>query len=186
MKVKKLTVKQLCTLAMLIALTAVLSYFTANLRIGNSIKFTVSFISVYISGALFGPLLGGFVGAAADVISYFINPVGAYIWQFTFIEFIYGFLYGLIFYKNGKIKKSGITDKTAGCLAAVAICVILQFAFNIFVKTYFLMSLGFMPDLYWADVLTRLPSCAVMAVIKFIAIFITEKTYIKLFYSLSE
>ena len=71
----KLTVKQLCTIAMLIALTAVLSCIAGNLRIGNAVKFSVSFVSVYVSGALFGPVWGGFVGAAADVISHFANPV---------------------------------------------------------------------------------------------------------------
>ena len=36
----------------------------------------------------------GVVGAVADIISYVANPTGAYIFWFTLIEFVNGFLFG--------------------------------------------------------------------------------------------
>lgn len=175
----KLTVKQLCTIAMLIALTAVLSCMAGNLRIGNAVKFSVSFVSVYVSGALFGSLWGGFVGAAADIISHFANPVGAYLWQLTLIEAVYGFLYGVFFAKNGK--KKAITP-----LISVTVCVLIQLLINVFLKTYILRELGFMGELSFAAcVLTRLASCLFMAGLQFVTIFVIEKRYINKFYALS-
>lgn len=179
---KTLTVKQLCVLAMLVAITVVLSYITGNLRIGNSVKFSVSFISVYVSAALFGPLWGGFVGAAADVVSHFVNPVGAYIWQFTLIEFFYGFLYGMFFYKKFVIKRNG-TEKNAGkVFLSVFLCISLQFVISLFYKTYVLTKMGYMPDLYRVNVYARLIPTFATAILKSAAIYIFERRYIVMFY----
>lgn len=175
----KLTVKQLCTIAMLVALTAVLASLSGNLRIGNAVKFSISFVSVYVSGALFGSVWGGFVGAAADVISHFTNPVGMYLWQLTLIEFVYGFLYGVFFGRNRKkrIKSPALS---------VLLCVMFQFAINIFLKTFILMELGFMGSLSFSGcVLTRLLSCIFMALLQFFIIYAAEKRYTDKFYKLS-
>ena len=175
----KLTVKQLCTIAMLIALTAVLSCIAGNLRIGNAVKFSVSFVSVYVSGALFGPVWGGFVGAAADVISHFANPVGAYLWQLTLIELVYGALYGVFFWRSRrkKIKTPALS---------VLLCVLIQFLINVFLKTYILKDLGFMGDLSFAAcILTRLLSCLFMVALQFVTVYVIEKRYIDKFYELS-
>ena len=143
LRLKKLSVYQLCTIAMLIALTAVLSQISGNLRIGNVSKFSVSFISVYITAVAFGPLVGGLVGAVADVISYLANPTGAYIFWFTLIEFVNGFLFGVFFYR-AQIK----TEKKLYFVLRALLCVVSQLAVNMFLRTYLLMKLGFMsPEL---------------------------------------
>ena len=97
---KKIKTKKLCVIAMLLAITVVLSYISGYLRIGMGIKLTISFISVYLAAALYGPFAGAFVGAMADVISCIVNPVGALIWQLTLIELCYGFMYGIFFFKK--------------------------------------------------------------------------------------
>lgn len=175
----KLTLKQLCTIAMLIALTAVLAGLSGNLRIGNAVKFSVSFVSVYVSGALFGSVWGAFVGAAADVISHFANPVGAYLWQLTAIELVYGFSYGIFFYRNRKkrIKSPALS---------VLLCVLFQFIINVFLKTFILKELGFMGALtFYECILTRLLSCVFMAALQFFVIYVMEKRYTDKFYELS-
>ncbi len=171
MKVKKLGVKQLCIIAMLLSITAVLSCVSGGLRIGNAVKFSISFISVYVSAAVFGALWGGFVGFAADLISFVINPTGAYIWQLGALEFLYGASYGVFFHgKRNDGKRKALS---------VLLCVTVQLLINLFVKTYILMSLGFMPQISFAAcVLARLLSCLFMAAIQFAVIYITEKKYI--------
>lgn len=171
MKVRRLGVKQLCTIAVLLSVTVVLSCASGSLRIGNAIKFSVSFISVYVSAAIFGALWGGFVGFAADLVSFLVNPTGAYIWQLGVLEFIYGASYGLFFHGKRRRGKS--------MAFAVLLCVGVQFLINLFVKTYILMLLGFMPQISFAAcVLTRLLSCLFMAVLQAAVIYITEKKYI--------
>lgn len=183
MKVTKLTVRQLCTLALLISVTVVLSYVSGNLRIGNISKLSVSFISVYVSAALFGAFWGGFVGITADFISFLVNPVGAYIWQFGALEFFYGFLYGMFFGRKRREKNI----KKGKKFMAVLLCVLIQFFLNLFLKTYVLEKLGFMPsDAFWVCVGTRLITCSVMALIQFAAIYVAEIKYIGGLYKLSE
>lgn len=174
---KRLTVKQMCTLAMLVAVTVVLSYVSGHLRIGNSVKFSLSFISVYVSGALFGPFWGGFVGAAADIVSHFVNPVGAYIWQFTLIELVYGASYGIFFYR-------GAGKKQRRLWPAVTACALGQGLISLFYKTYVLTELGFMPSIYEVNVYARLLPVIVMAAFKLAAIYLIEKKYINMFRSM--
>ena len=92
--------KKLCVIAMLMALTVVLSYLSGYMRIGTFMKFSISFVSVYIASALYGPLAGGFVGAGADIISCFVFPMGTLVWEITLIECFYGVLFGIIFYRG--------------------------------------------------------------------------------------
>lgn len=165
---KKLSTKEQCAIAMLIAITAILGYISGYLRIGNISKFSISFISVYISAVLFGPLIGGFVGAAADIVSFVTNPTGAYIWQFTVIEFFYGFIFGLFFFSQVEKENKKIF------WLKVIICVLIQFCVNIGIKTFVLMNVGYLPQNFILSASMRMPSCAVMAVIQIIALGILE------------
>lgn len=127
------TVKDLCTLALLIAITVLLGVY-CTVRIGAGIKISFKFISVFVTAALFGPLWGGAVGAIADVIAFFVSPVGgAFLPQVTMVEFLYGFTYGLFFYNMA----SWQNVKT---ILRVIVCVILQITvLNLCLTTYFLM-----------------------------------------------
>ena len=166
---KKITVYQICILAMLVALTSILSFVSGYLRIGNISKFSISFVSVYIAAAAFGPFAGGLVGALADIVSYFVNPIGGYIPWFTLIEFVNGFVFGMLFYR---------TDTRRMNLFELAfravLCSFTQLAINMFGRTYILVVLGFMPQSFWNAFAIRLPASALMAVIKVPALIMLE------------
>ena len=174
---KKLSVKEQCAIAMLIAITVILGIVSGNLRIGNISKISVSFISVYVAAVLFGPIVGGFVGAAADIVSYFANPTGAYIWQLTLIEFLYGAVFGLFFFWQKKD-----APKTVFWLKVIA-CVLIQFGVNMTVKTFVLMNVGYLPQNFYTAASLRLPSCAVIAVIQLVVLGLLEP-FIPVFFKL--
>lgn len=129
------SVRDLCALALLIAITVLLGIY-ATLRVGSAIKIPFKFISVFITAALFGPFWGGSVGALADVIAFFLNPVGgAFIPQITMVEFLYGFTYGLLFFNMS----SWNGFKT---MFRIIVCVIFQIVvLNLGVTTYMLVPL---------------------------------------------
>lgn len=126
------TVKELCVLALLIAVTVLLSIY-CTFRFGNAVKIPFKFISVFVTAALFGPLWGGIVGALADIITYILFPVGgAPLPQITMVEFMYGFTYGLFFYNM----HSWSGFKT---MIKIVVCVIFQIVvFNLGLTTFFL------------------------------------------------
>ncbi len=162
LKLRKMTVKELCRVAMLVAITLILSYVSGYLRIGNLAKFNISFISVYIAGAAFGPIVSGTVAALADVISFLVNPTGAYVPVFTILEFVNGFLFGLLLFE-GKEKTRLVF------YAMVVLCVVLQTSVNLFVRTYFLSELYF-DGKYYATFVSRVPSSLIMAGAKLVII----------------
>ncbi len=168
---KKIKTKKLCVIAMLLAITVVLSYISGYLRIGMGIKLTISFISVYLAAALYGPFAGAFVGAMADVISCIVNPVGALIWQLTLIELCYGFMYGIFFSR----KKYACSIKNRYIKAVI--CSFIRFLSDVFIKTEILSEAGFMPDDFWYAVTLRLSSCLAMMVLTAAAIMFFEKHY---------
>lgn len=180
-KMKKITTKELCIVSMLLAITVVLSYLSGYLRIGNAIKFSVSFISVYLAAALFGPFMGGLVGALADVISCFVNPVGALIWQLTAIEFCYGASFGF-FFRN----KCNKERKAWDIIIRASLCSFFQFIVNIFVKTSVLKDLGYVPGDFLSAVYIRLPGCIVMFLIMIPALFIAEYYYVRKFRNMAK
>lgn len=149
----KMDAKRVCTIGLLITITFVLSAISGYLRIGNISKLSISFVSVFISACIFGPVTGGIVGAAADIISCFVNPVGAFLPQLTAVEFLYGFIYGFLFYKM----------ESKLYYLNVAICDIAQFAVNMLLKTFILSSVYTTP--FGAMFVSRLPMCAVQFVI---------------------
>ena len=163
---KKMSVKELCKVAMLVAITLVLSYVSGYLRIGNLAKFNISFVSVYIAGAAFGPFVSGAVAALADIISFVSNPTGAFVPVFTVLEFVNGFLFGLFLYYSGKESK-------ARFVALVLVCVILQTCVNLFVRTYFLSELYFGGN-YPATFVSRVPSSLIMAGVKIVLLILIQ------------
>jgi len=55
-------------------------------------------LPIIFAGVVFGPAAGGIVGAVADLIGYWINPIGAYMPHFTFTAFLTGFIPGLLIF----------------------------------------------------------------------------------------
>ena len=127
--------KDICVLALLIALATVLAVY-GTVRIGSGIKISLKFISIFVTAAVFGPIWGGVVAALSDIIAFMINPVGGmFLPQITMVEFLYGFTYGLIFFGMG----SWQGFKT---MLKIILCVIFQIGvLNLCLTSYFLMPL---------------------------------------------
>ena len=167
LKLKKLSTLNLCFMAMLVAITMALSFVSGYLRIGSMSKFNVSFVSVYIGGALFGPVAGGVIGAMADFVSWLINPTGPFVPVFTVIEFVNGFLFGLFFYTPKDVKRPIKT-----IVLCAALCVVLRYGVNV-IRTY-LLAYMYMGGKFYAAFITRIPSTVIMAVVKFVGIILLE------------
>ena len=163
LKLKKISTRDLCFMAMLVAITMILSAISGYLRIGDSIKFSISFISVYVGAAIYGPVAGGTIAAVADIVSFIMNPTGPYIPVFTVMEFINGVFFGLFLYMNTGKKPSLVK---VGFMTFV--CAMLQFCVNMFWRTYELAMLYDWP--FWAKFIERLPSNVVMVICKIVVI----------------
>ncbi len=164
---KKISTRDLCTMAMLVAITLILSAISGYLRIGEAIKFNISFISVYVGAALYGPISGGVIAAMADIISFLMNPTGAFMPMFTLMEFVNGVLFGLLLYKADN-RKRPLTK----VLVLALICTLLQFCVNMFWRTYELSSLYKSP--FRAMFATRLPGNVAMVICKVAVIMLLE------------
>lgn len=158
----KLTTKTVCSLGLLIAITFVLSMISGHLRIGNFSKLSISFVSVFIAAYAFGGITGGLVGALADMISCFINPVGPFMIQLTLIEFVFGFIYGFFFYKTGRKLY----------FPMVIFCDIIQFVTNILLKTL-VLSASY-KTAFNVFFVSRLPMCAVQMIIILIVLILIK------------
>lgn len=133
-----LSVKDICLLGLLVAITALLSIF-CTFRIGTVVKIPLKFISVFITGALYGPIFSGFVAATGDLLNCLLAPSGPIIPQITIIEFLSGFVYGLLFFKSNLSKKSYIVR--------TILCVGIQFLIDMFLTTaLFSLWLGWYPS----------------------------------------
>ena len=96
---KKINIKHMVMAAFLTALSIVLTRFLSFiLPIAGLPTVRVGFgrVPIVISGLLFGPMLGGLTGAAADLIGVLINPMGTYHPGFTISAILDGLIPGLI------------------------------------------------------------------------------------------
>lgn len=161
------SVRDLCALALLIAITVLLGIY-ATVRVGSAIKIPFKFISVFITAALFGPFWGGTVGALADIIAYLLSPVGgAFIPQITMIEFLYGFVYGLFFYNMS----SWGGFKT---MLKIMICVIFHIVvLNLGLTTYMLMPIMQME--YYPLLVMRAPAAVINMALQLVVLAVLSK-----------
>ena len=136
-KIPHMSVKDMCTAALLLAITVVLAIF-GTFRIGNAIKIPIKFISVFISAYLFGPWIGGFCGGMGDILNALIVPVGAWLPQLTALEFLSGFIYGALFYSR--------KSRGAGYILRVVVCTVLLFLSDMLLTTAVLVQAGYFPS----------------------------------------
>lgn len=92
------SIRTVAVCGMLLALKLVLGLFTIN--VSNILKVGFAYLPIAAAGMLFGPVVGGVVGAAGDILGYFLQPTGPYFPGFTFDAFLSGFLYGLLLYRR--------------------------------------------------------------------------------------
>ncbi|MCF8009365.1 MAG: folate family ECF transporter S component, partial [Halanaerobiales bacterium] len=105
----------------------------------EGIRIGFASLPIIIGGIFFGPVIGGLIGGIADILGYFINPLGAYMPHFTLTSFLTGFIPGLVIYYgfNHKINTYSlvISIMTGQVISSVILVpVFLQMLFSIPIK----------------------------------------------------
>ena len=96
-KLKNVYVLTVC--ALLVAIATVLGFFKLVV-VPELIEIRFAFMPIGMSGILFGPLVGGIVGALADVLGYLVKPTGPFFPGFTIATAISGVIYGVFLYRK--------------------------------------------------------------------------------------
>ena len=65
--------KTMCACALLVAATVVIAYMCKLFMTFGAVRVTFENLPIIISGVIFGPLVGGIVGVATDLISYLLS-----------------------------------------------------------------------------------------------------------------
>lgn len=114
MQKRRIDTNVLVKAAFLTALSIVLTRFLSiMLPIGGAGTIRIGFGSmpIFISGILFGPVVGGITGVSADLIGMLVNPMGAFHLGITFSSFLNGAIPGLfaIYFRKNLKNESYIT-----------------------------------------------------------------------------
>ena len=99
---KKNLTKQLCALALLIAVGVVLGRLVPVLSVWNT-KIEFSFVAVMLAACIAGPVGGLVTGALIDFIGAILLPTGPYFPGFTATAALTGLVFGLLLYKKCNI-----------------------------------------------------------------------------------
>lgn len=91
----------LVSMSLLISMYVVLSHIFSTIP-GGTIKISFGFLPLAFGSMLFGPLIGGVIGALGDIIGVFVVPQGPYFPGLTLDVFLAGMIYGLFLYKKPK------------------------------------------------------------------------------------
>lgn len=102
--------KSLVMAAMLLAIAVVLGFYTIQLT--ESIKIGFANLANEFAGMMFGPVVGGLIGALADVLKYMVNPTGPFFPGFTISGLCGGLIYGMVLYKKPLSLKRVIVANT--------------------------------------------------------------------------
>ena len=115
----KLSVKDICILGLLVAITTVLAVY-CTIRVGEVVKIPLKFISIFVTAVLYGPVYGGLIAALGDLFNCIFAPSGAILPQITAIEFLGGFVFGL-FFLGERFSKKGYLIRTIGCVLVLMV-----------------------------------------------------------------
>lgn len=121
-------------------------------------------LPVIMAGIYFGPGAGALVGGLADLLGFFLNPMGPYMPHFTLTAILHGLLPGLIFHHTSQ-------SLTLRIFWSIAIP---QIAVGIFLTSYFLHSIFGIP---WNIlILPRLVSASLQIFIYFYLMLFLSRT----------
>ncbi|MDD3174647.1 MAG: folate family ECF transporter S component [Herbinix sp.] len=84
--------------AMFGAISIILGSLT--IMVGDFLKIGFSFLPNEFVFYLFGPLVGAVYGAAMDILTFLVKPMGSFFPGFTISAVLTGILYGIIMYKR--------------------------------------------------------------------------------------
>lgn len=158
---KKIGIKSLTTAAMLTAMSIIIGIFCKNfLNFGGGLfRITFENLPIILSGILFGPIVGGIVGCATDLISYLLS---SQIYPPNLIVTLGAALIGVI---------SGVVSRCVkeGRGRIVASCTLAHLVGSVVVK-----SAGLFMFYGWA-IMWRIPLYAVIATVETILICLLYK-----------
>lgn len=83
---------------LLIAIAAVLGFF--KVPVSSILEIRFQSIPMAVGGMLFGPITGGIIGAASDVVCYLVKPTGPFFPGFTISYFLTGLIFGLFLHRK--------------------------------------------------------------------------------------
>jgi ECF transporter S component (folate family) len=95
-ELKKL--KTIVITALLMAIGIILGQF--SIQISQSVKIGISFIATQMTANLFGPVVGGIMGGAADILKFIIRPTGPFLIGYTISAMLGPMIYGVMLYKK--------------------------------------------------------------------------------------
>jgi len=92
---KKINVRMITVCALMIAFSVVLTRF-ASFRFSfggiENFRLGIGTLPIMLAGILFGPIVGGLVGIASDLLGMLVSPMGPFMVHFTFVSMLYGFI----------------------------------------------------------------------------------------------
>lgn len=166
----KITLKKLCILSLMTAITAILSIY-CTFRIGNAIKIPFKFVSVFFTAVMFGPFWGGIIAVLGDILNVFLAPSGPWIPLITGIEFLNGAVFGIFFYKH--------SYETKNYFLRTLICCLILFLIDMILTSLVLTYVGYFPT-FASAIIVRFPAGVIKILIQGVFIIIS-KGYIKSF-----
>ena len=92
------SVKTLVVCALMLAVGTVLGYFSIKLDSDKTVG--ISVIAPQLVSALYGPIVGGIVGAAGDILDCILNPKGPFFPGYTLSAILGQMIYGMVLYKK--------------------------------------------------------------------------------------
>lgn len=146
-KTRSIDTRTMVKAGFLTALSIVLTRFMyIFIPLGGAQTLRISFgeVPLMMSGLLFGPIVGGMTGVAADLIGVLINSQGAFHPGFTLSSMLWGLIPGLLIML---FKNSGSYEKTYSFKNVFVIVLVAYVAVSLLLNTIWLSQLfgkGFM------------------------------------------
>ena len=141
--------------AMLLAVSVLLTRFVSP-QMGDAVRFSFGTIPIMLAGIVCGPVYGLVVGLTADLLGFFINPMGAaFLPGLTLCSGLLGLVPALLYVKLFKSKN------VIWLIVAVTLS---ELVISGLIKSYFLM--GYYGGTYWIWAGPKLINAIVMAVIE--------------------
>lgn len=108
----------LTTSALLVAMSVILGWF--KVPVTNLIEIRFQMLPIAVGGMLFGPAVGGVMGAMEDILSYIIKPTGPFFPGFSISAAVGGVIFGLMLRKKASVLRVFLTEVVY--TAVVSIC----------------------------------------------------------------
>ena len=89
-------IRVLTVSAMMLALATILGFL--KIPVTELIELRFAYLPIACTGMLFGPAVGGIVGAMSDILGFIVKPTGPYFPGFTVTAAAAGVIYGLFLY----------------------------------------------------------------------------------------